>query len=109
MKPTTSEASIQKGVAAYLRLIGAVVIRVNGGGAKMGDRFVRFTDTVGCPDLLFCLAGRFCACECKKKGGRLRPEQAAVIDAINRAGGVAFVATSIDDAERALRAEGLIR
>lgn len=50
--------------------------------------------------------GRAFYCECKRKGGRLRPEQEAWIRMVNRSGGLAIVATSVDDVEYALRTAG---
>ena len=52
--------------------------------------------------------GRLVGIECKRRGGKASPDQLACIDAINRAGGVAFVARGIEDVERALRLEGLL-
>jgi hypothetical protein len=109
MKMTTPrEKDIQRVIVDWLRLHGAWVVRVNGGAVKIDRRFIRFSDTIGCPDVLFCLGGRFCAAEIKRPGGKLRPAQGECIDAINRAGGVAFVATSVDDVVAALRREGLL-
>lgn len=109
MKLTTpSESEIQKLILQWLRLQGAWVVRVNGGAVKTEGRFIRFTDTVGCPDILCCWFGRMVGIECKRKGGKASPDQLACIDAINRAGGLAFVASSLADVERALKAEGLL-
>lgn len=114
MKLTASEKDVQKAILQWLRLHGAFAVRVNTGAVKVGKRLVRFNDTTGCPDILCCVplprGGRsvFVGIEVKAKGGKLRPAQAAVLDAINRAGGVAFVADGIEAVERALRAEGLI-
>ena len=106
MKPTASEAEIQRQLIAYLRLIGGHVVRVNSGAAKVGKRLIRFTDTPGTPDILCCLQGRFVGIECKRPGGKLRPSQGEQIDAIRRAGGLAFVADGLDTLRAALRLEG---
>ena len=109
MKLTTpKESDVQKLILAFLRAHGAFCVRVNGGAVKTEGRFIRFTDTVGCPDILCCWFGRMVGIECKRKGGKASPDQLACIDAINRAGGMAFVATSLADVERALKAEGLL-
>lgn len=107
MRPPT-EKDTQRAILQYLRLLGAFAFRVNTGATKIGDRFIRFNDVVGCPDILCCLGGRFVGVEVKRKGGRLRPEQAACMDSIRKAGGLAFVARSVDDVVAALRAEGLV-
>ena len=106
--PTPTEAEIQKMILQWLRLHGAWVIRLNGGAMKVGDRFIRFSDTRGAPDILCCWQGKLVGIECKRKGGKASPDQLACIDAINRAGGVAFVARGIEDVEQALRLEGLL-
>ena len=109
MKLTTpKERDVQKLILQWLRLQGAWCVRVNGGAVKTEGRFIRFTDTVGTPDILCCWFGRMVGIECKRKGGRASPDQLACIDAINRAGGLAFVADSLADVERALKAEGLL-
>lgn len=46
--------------------------------------------------------GRFAAIEAKTSTGRLRPDQVAFIDAVNRSGGVAGFARSSEDALRVL-------
>ena len=46
---------------------------------------------------------RFTAIECKSDTGRIRPEQAVFIQAVNEAGGIAGVARSEDEALELLR------
>lgn len=106
------EKDIQKAILKFLRLHGAFAVRVNSGMAVReykGKRHVmRGNDTPGCPDILFALRGRFGGCEVKRPGGKPTEAQASALDAVRRAGGVGFVADSIEAVERALRAEGLI-
>ena len=76
--------------------------RQNSGAAKVGGRFIRF-GWRGCSDVLGMMKdGRLLAVECKAKGGRLRPEQAAFLDLVRRFGGVAFVAYDCRDVLRVL-------
>ena len=76
--------------------------RQNSGAAKVGGRFIRF-GWRGCSDVLGMMKdGRLLAVECKAKGGRLRPEQAAFLDLVRRFGGVAFVARECRDVLRVL-------
>jgi len=76
--------------------------RMNSGAARIGDRWVRF-GWPGCPDILGQLTdGRLLACEVKASKGRLRPEQAVMLDRIAGAGGVAFVARNCRDVFAAL-------
>lgn len=80
----------------------AWVRRQNSGGAKIGNRFIRF-GWPGCPDIIGQLRdGRFIGCEVKSKTGKLRPEQTVFLERIRSAGGVAFVARNCRDVFREL-------
>jgi hypothetical protein len=46
--------------------------------------------------------GRFLAIEVKRPGGKPTPEQLQFIDTINQAGGLAFVAHSIEEVEKSI-------
>ena len=77
--------------------------RMNSGAARMGARFVRF-GWPGCPDVLGQLKdGRILGVEVKGPAGKLRPEQAAFIDRVRAAGGVAFVARDLRDSLHELK------
>lgn len=66
------------------------------------QRFVRFA-FVGCSDILGQLIdGRFLAVECKRKGEEPSSEQADFLARVERFGGVAIVARSVDDVKAAL-------
>lgn len=69
MKLKICEAAVQSAIREYLRSLGAFGVRVNGGGMKVGNRFVRFNraDEGSCSDLVYCLRGRFVAVETKRK------------------------------------------
>jgi hypothetical protein len=76
--------------------------RQNSGAVRVGGRFVRF-GWPGCPDVLGQLNdGRLLGVEVKAAKGRIRPEQLAHLERINRAGGVAFVARDLRDVLRLL-------
>lgn len=76
--------------------------RQNSGAVRVGGRFVRF-GWVGCPDVLGQLRdGRLLGVEVKAAKGRASPEQAAFIERIRAAGGVAFVARDLRDVAREL-------
>lgn len=51
----------------------------------------------GVPDLICCQNGRFIGIEVKTITGKISPEQLEFIRRINEAGGLAFVARSLDD------------
>ena len=63
----------------------------------------------GIPDILCVINGRFVGIECKAPGKELNTtaNQDRVIESINKAGGVAFVASSLDVVLVVLKIEGL--
>ena len=76
--------------------------RMNTGAARIGNRFVKFGFT-GCPDVLGQLNdGRLLGVEVKAPKGKLRTEQAFMLERIAGAGGVAFVARDCRDVFTAL-------
>lgn len=58
-----------------------------------GDMFQKS----GVPDIIACVNGKFVGIEVKRPGGRVSELQKYHIEKIRAAGGVAFVATSIED------------
>lgn len=79
--------------------------RMNSGAFRIGKRFVRF-GWPGCPDVLGQLKdGRLLGVEVKAPKGKLRPEQAAFLERIRCAGGVAFMARDCRDVFRELEIE----
>ena len=56
----------------------------------------------GIPDFVGCYKGRFFAIEAKAKGGEPKPWQRLCMDAINAAGGMAFLADDLDTVKRNL-------
>ena len=93
---TMSETDIKQQIVDYLQIKGAWTYLVHG---HLGAR-------PGVPDLLFCWRGRFGAVETKvprpqntvKQRERfLSPAQRAQLLAITRAGGLAIVATRLED------------
>ena len=61
------------------------------------DRF-----TVGVPDILGCLKGRFFALEVKKPNGRLSKIHAYQLSKVRNAGGIAARVDSLEDAKEVL-------
>lgn len=105
------EKDIQRGILDYLSLIGGWPVRINS-GAMAGEyqgkrRFMRMNSQPGCPDILCCLGGRFVGIEVKREGGKPTEAQLLALDAVRKAGGLAFVARSVREVEVALKAEGL--
>ncbi len=108
MKAPT-EQDLLRQVRDYLKLRGWKVMRMNSGGVRATyngkKRFHRYNDTPGMSDLICLRDGVFLAVEVKRPGGKPTPDQAEFLDDIRRKGGVAVLAQSLADVERAL--EGL--
>lgn len=93
-----SEKRIEHQIKQYLDSIGAWHIKTH------GNMFSR----AGTPDIVACLNGRFIAIEVKRPGGRVSPLQMAHIKLINQAGGVAFVAYSLEEAKKNIEKLNLV-
>ena len=99
------EAAALVEVLMALRSHSAVawVERMNSGAARIGNRFVKFGFT-GCPDVLGQLNdGRLLGVEVKSSKGRVSTEQALMLERINGAGGLGFVARNCLDVIRELK------
>ena len=86
------ESTIQKQIIQWLQKCGAKVYN------EHGDGYTRR----GKPDIIACVQGRFVAVECKAPGENPTPLQLRELDQIRRAGGVAFVAHSLEEAQAAI-------
>lgn len=58
-----------------------------------GDMFQK----AGVPDIIACINGKFVGIEVKRPGGRVSELQKYHIEQIQKSGGVAFVATSVEE------------
>lgn len=96
-------------IRLYLSEIGGLSINVdtpgllydrNGNPVKIGQK--------GVLDIAACIKGRFVAIDAKIGKDRLRGKQPQFCAAVERAGGIAFAAHSVDDVANALRLEGLL-
>lgn len=104
-----TEADIQHAVLKYLRVHPKIawVGRFNSGAATSSYNglrtFIRFSTVRGLSDIGGQLkGGRSLWVECKRLGLKLTEDQAAFLEAVNRGGGLGFVATCIEDVEKAL-------
>lgn len=86
-KPPTKEAQLTKSIRQLLNSIGIFHWKAWGGPMS----------TPGVPDLICCFKGRLVGIEIKAQKGIISPYQKEFIDNINRAGGLAFVARSVND------------
>jgi len=106
------ETSIQKRIMLAVSNAGCSIFRNNSGVHKTEDgRFIRYgvgspggSDLIGwksvtiTPDMVGKKVAVFTAIEVKTPTGRITQEQQNFIVAVNRAGGIGFVARSADDA-----------
>jgi hypothetical protein len=92
------EQGIQSAILAYLRMKGIPCYKHQNAGIYRDGRYIP-SHTRGVSDIIGLLPpnGRFLAIEVKRPGGKPTQEQQNFIDAVNRAGGLAFVAFSVDD------------
>ena len=105
-KLIVKEADVQRQILGWLKYQRKYVPmfwRNNTGAVRLDKRFIRF-GAVGSSDILGILNdGRLLAIEVKSAKGKLTKYQKDFIDGVNSAGGVAFVARSIDDVAIGLR------
>ena len=93
------EQSIQRAILDYLRWRGIPCYKHQNAGIRKPDGGYIPTHTRGVSDIIGCIpkTGRFLAIEVKRPGGKPTQEQQQFIDTINAAGGLAFVARSVDE------------
>ena len=107
------ERDIQKAILA-LRIPGLVLFKTGAGAFRVNGRFVRMghkgvSDLVGwyqrkiVQDHRHFFMAQFCAVEVKAEGKKPTPEQAAFLQHVRDAGGIAIVAYSTEDVINALR------
>lgn len=97
----TPEKRIQNDILVFLDSIGIYCWQTYGGAVfdpikkvyrKPKSRFTR----AGVADILGIVSGRVLAIEVKSATGRISPEQRVFIRCIQEAGGIAFVARSVE-------------
>jgi len=105
--PKPKESDIQRAILELLAYRRIFAVRVNVGmvptGAA-GKSAWRKSTMKGMADIIGVLpGGRFLAIEVKAPGGKATAEQQEFLDAVNKAGGAAFVARSTREVEAYLR------
>jgi len=106
---STPEGLVVNACLEYLRVIRIYAWRNNTGAVSIQsprgrDRFIRYGKP-GSSDILGIMAdGRFLAIECKTKTGKLTEMQRDFLEDVRYRGGVAFVARSVEDVEREIKA-----
>lgn len=103
-----SEANIQQEIRLALSEIGCLVWRNNTGAYKdKTGRLITYGLCKGSSDLIgIAPDARFLAVEVKKEGGRVRSEQLLFIEAVRRAGGIAGICRSADEAVKLVKDAG---
>lgn len=108
-----TEHAIQRSILTYLAIdrriawyrrfnTGATCLESRDAEGKSSRRFVRFAFP-GCADILgHLVTGQFLAIEVKRPSTGPSDEQAAFLAQVNRAGGLAFIACSVEDVQAAL-------
>lgn len=109
IKVAQTESERVTAILAYLEQRGIMAWRTNQipvpGRAFRGRKGV--SDILGIVLALgWDYSGRILCIEVKDDDGKLSPEQAKFIDDVNRCGGLAFVARSVEDVKEALVREG---
>lgn len=103
MTKGVKEDVVLRSCLEWLRLNGIYSWRNNSGAVKVGRRFIRF-GFPGSSDIIGILpGGRFLAVECKReKGGVLSDLQKDFLSNIEKNGGIAIVAHSVDELKEKL-------
>lgn len=96
-------------IRLYLSQIGAMAVPVDTPGLlyTRDGRPAKF-GTKGALDIAATLRGRAVWIDAKVGRDRLRPDQVKFCAAQEKAGGIAFAASSVDDVANRLRMEGLL-
>jgi len=105
---STPEGKIVADILEYLRVSGIFAWRSNSGAFRANGRMVQY-GKVGSSDIIGILNdGRFLAIECKTDYGKVSQAQIDFLSAIDKSGGVAFVAHGVEDVKARLLHEAEI-
>ena len=103
-----SEQELMQEIQLEVSRLGGRVFRNQTGKYKVGDRWISSGLCVGSSDLIGWITDRFTsiaiflAIEVKTPKGRVRPGQQKFLDYINKAGGIGFIARSVEDVREEL-------
>ena len=98
------EQEIQKQILDYLKYRGIFCWKNNTNGIYVRARNTYIpSHAVGVADIIgIGFHGQFMAIEVKRAGGKVSSDQRAFLDEVTRNGGLAIVAYSVEDVEKAL-------
>ena len=95
---TMKESDIVTSILRHLKTVpGCFAWKTHGG----------MYGTAGIPDIIACVEGRFFAFEVKTESGKVTPLQAATIQKILTAGGMAAVVRSVDEVRAIFKEHGV--
>lgn len=102
-----TESDIKRSIVQYLRFVGALCwVNLSTGiwDPKIGKfrKMNGFGARKGVSDVLGIYRNKFFAIEVKRPGGRATTDQLFFIEDVIKHGGIAFVASSIDDVDKHL-------
>ncbi len=116
---TVLEKEIQRAILHYITVRGIFAWRQNQGALHMPEeeghygptrhrwgrkeRVIRFAHVDGISDIIGVYRGRFLAIEVKRKGNKPTDDQRAFLERVDKEGGIAIVAYSVDDVVNALK------
>ena len=111
MATKSTEGQLVKAIVEYLEFNGHRAVRVNSGATVLeykGRRRAIRMAPAGTSDILACLkpTGKFMAVEAKRGKNKATEAQSEFLRAIERIGGIAVVAYSVDDVIRAIEEGG---
>lgn len=89
----TPESLIKSQIMDWLRVQPGCYART----IQLGGIGKRTNNSKGISDIIGVWRSRFLAIEVKTKEGRVSPEQQEFLDCVNRCGGIAFVAKSLNE------------
>jgi len=99
----TEEGSVVQACLEYLRIYGAFVWRSNTGCLRDKTNRPVYFGKPGSSDVIGLLpGGRFICVECKSKKGKLSEKQKEFLAEVEKLGGLAIVARSVDDVIKAV-------
>ncbi len=98
MRKKQEETKLQKSIQEYLKSLGAYCFKVHGSVCMRA----------GIPDIIACHCGHFIGIEVKDGDNKPSALQEAHIRQIRKAGGIGFVAYSVEDVKEELRKWNLI-
>jgi len=96
-KPTIKEKDIQKVILEYLKLRKIFAWRQNSGAFKTDAGGFYWIGIIGAPDIFILRKSIIYACEVKNEKGKQSESQKAFQEQFEKAGGVYFIARTLED------------